>query len=95
MKKKTGGGAAQEPKNYILEYYQAIMDGTETAGYWITEWYRLIVDGLQKKLFFFNQKKANVCIRFIETYGRHHEGELAPGRIKLNDIQGIYRPVYG
>ena len=83
MKKKTGGGAAQEPKNYILEYYQAIMDGTETAGYWITEWYRLIVDGLQKKLFFFNQKKANVCIRFIETYGRHHEGELAPGRIKL------------
>ena len=83
MKKKTGGGAAQESKNYILEYYQAIMDGTETAGYWITEWYRLIVDGLQKKLFFFNQKKANVCIRFIETYGRHHEGELAPGRIKL------------
>ena len=86
MKKKAGGGPGAEApaaKNYILEYYQAIMDGRETVGHWIREWYRIIVDGLQKKQFFFNQKKANICIRFIETYGRHHEGELAPGRIKL------------
>ena len=94
MKKQSGGasgrkgtgdgtGKQAEARNYILEYYQAIMDGTETVGYWIREWYRLVVEGLQKKEFFFNQKKANIVIKFIETYGRHHEGELAPGRIKL------------
>ena len=83
---KTGGGsgaAAPEPKNYILEYYQAITDGSVTVGHWIREWYREIIDGLQEKRFFFAQKKANMCIRFIQTFCRHHEGALAPGLIKL------------
>ena len=86
MGKKTGGGSgagASEPKNYILEYYQAITDGSVTAGHWIREWYRIIVDGLQQKRWFFNQKKANMAVRFIQTFCRHHEGALAPGRIKL------------
>ena len=85
MKKAKGGGTAKapEPKNYILEYYQAIVDGSVTVGYWIATWYKMIVEGLQKKEFFFSQKKANIAIRFIETYCRHHEGELAPQRIKL------------
>lgn len=84
--KKTGGGtgaAAPEPKNYILEYYQAITDGSVTVGHWIRDWYRLIIEGLQEKRFFFAQKKANMCIRFIQTFCRHHEGALAPGLIKL------------
>lgn len=83
---KTGGGsgaAAPEPKNYILEYYQSITDGSVTVGHWIREWYRMIIDGLQEKRFFFAQKKANMCIRFIQTFCRHHEGALAPGLIKL------------
>jgi len=83
---KTGGGsgaAAPEPKNYILEYYQAITDGSVTVGAWIRDWYRYIVTGLQEKRFFFSQKKANMCIRFIQTFCRHHEGALAPGLIKL------------
>lgn len=83
---KTGGGsgaAAPEPKNYILEYYQEITDGSVTVGHWIREWYRQIIDGLQEKRFFFAQKKANMCIRFIQTFCRHHEGALAPGLIKL------------
>ena len=84
--KKTGGGtgaAAPEPKNYILEYYQAITDGSVTVGAWIRDWYRYIVTGLQEKRFFFAQKKANMCIRFIQTFCRHHEGALAPGLIRL------------
>lgn len=83
---KTGGGsgaAAPEPKNYIMEYYQAIKDGSVTVGHWIREWYREIIDGLQEKRFFFAQKKANMCIRFIQTFCRHHEGALAPGLIRL------------
>ena len=84
--KRTGGGTgvdAPEPKNYILEYYQTITDGSVTVGHWIREWYREIIDGLQEKRFYFAQKKANMCIRFIQTFCRHHEGALAPGLIKL------------
>ena len=73
----------QAAKNYILEYYQAITDGSVTVGHWIREWYRIIVEGLQQRRFMFSQKKANMNIRFIQTFCRHHEGELAPGRIRL------------
>ena len=86
MKKKTGGGSgAEEPtaKNYILEYYQAITDGSVTVGHWIREWYRIIVNGVQERRWVFSQKKALMAIRFIQTFCRHHEGELAPGRIRL------------
>ena len=83
MKKRTGGGTEQEPKNYILEYYQAITDGSVTVGHWIRDWYKQIIDGLQEKRYCFNQKKANMAIRFIQTFCRHHEGALAPERIRL------------
>lgn len=69
--------------NYILEYYQAISDGRETAGRWIKAWYSYIVKGLEQKAFFFNAKKADRAIRFIENFCHHHEGELAPGLIRL------------
>ena len=72
-----------EARNYILDYYQAITDGSVTVGHWIREWYGQIISGLQEKRFFFNQKKANMAIRFIQTFCRHHEGALAPGRIRL------------
>ena len=85
MKKRTGGGPekAAEARNYILEYYQAITDGSVTVGHWIREWYGQIVNGLQERRFFFNQKKANMAVRFVQTFCRHHEGALAPGRIRL------------
>lgn len=72
-----------EARNYILEYYQAITDGSVTVGHWIREWYGQIVTGLQERRFFFNQKKANMAVRFVQTFCRHHEGALAPGRIRL------------
>ena len=85
MKKRTGGGPekAAEARNYILEYYQAITDGSVTVGHWIREWYGQIVTGLQERRYFFNQKKANMAVRFVQTFCRHHEGALAPGRIRL------------
>ena len=69
--------------NYIYQYYQGIKDGTYTVGLWTTLIYEYIVHGLQDKKFFFDQKKANHAIDFIETFCRHAEGPLAPGKIKL------------
>lgn len=70
-------------ENYFLAYYQQIVDGQVTVGYWIRAWYEYLIKGLEDKLFFFNQKKANRAIKFIESFCHHHEGALAPGTIKL------------
>ena len=69
--------------NYIVEYYQAIQDGSEIVGKWIRMWYEYIIRGLENRSFFYNQKKAAKAIRFIETFCRHHEGEQAPNLIQL------------
>lgn len=69
--------------NYILERYQRIKDGTDIEGKHITQWYEYIVKGLEKKSFFFDQKKANRAIKYIESFCHHHEGDLAPNLLKL------------
>ena len=69
--------------NYILAYYQRICDGSEVVGRWIKILYELIVKGLQERLYFYDHKKAKAAILFIEQFCHHHEGALAPGRIKL------------
>lgn len=60
--------------NYILAYYQAMKDGTEVVGKWILLFYEYIVKGLSDQSFFFDQKKANKAIKFIETFCHHCEG---------------------
>ena len=69
--------------NYILEYYQKINDGTITAGLYIHLVYEMIIRGLEEKLFFYDQKKANKAIKFIENFCHHSKGALAPKLIKL------------
>lgn len=69
--------------NYILEYYQSIKDGSIVTSKYINVWYEIIIEGLEAKSFYFNQKKANKAIKFIENFCHHHEGSLAPNCIKL------------
>lgn len=69
--------------NNILAYYQAIKDGTETAGRWVRLLYEQIIKGLEEKAFFYDHKKATAAVRFCESFCHHHEGPLAPGLIKL------------
>jgi len=66
-----------------LAYYQAIKDGSEIVGRWIRLLYAWIINGLQEKAFFYDAKKANRAISFVENFCRHHEGALAPELIKL------------
>ena len=60
--------------NYIFAYYQAMKDGTVVVGRWILLFYEYIVKGLSDQSFFFDQKKANRAIKFIETFCHHCEG---------------------
>lgn len=69
--------------NYIYEYYQQMCDGSVVVGKWIKTLYEMIIKGLEKKSFFYNHKKAQASILFVENFCHHHEGELAPQRIKL------------
>lgn len=79
--------------NYILEYYQAIVDGTECVSKWIRLWYEYIVKGLEQKSFYFSQKKANRAIKFIQSFCHHHEGELAPNLLTLELWQKAFLSV--
>ena len=70
-------------KNYILEYYQKMEDGSVTVSKWVELFYKYIVTGLENKDFYFDQKKANNVIEWIELHCFHTEGPLAPNRLKL------------
>ena len=69
--------------NYIFRYYQQICNGSITVGRWITLVYEYLVNGLERKEFQFDQKKANDAISWIESHCFHTEGPLAPGPMKL------------
>lgn len=69
--------------NYIYEYYQRIKDGRVIVGQHIRSLYEKIIEGLENKSFFYNQKKAERAIRYIESFCHHHEGELAPRLLKM------------
>lgn len=60
--------------NYILAYYQGIQDGSIVVGQWIRLFYEYVVKGLENQSFYFDQKKANRAIKFIETFCHHCEG---------------------
>ena len=82
--------------NWIYTYYQGIKDGTYTVGKWITLIYERIIQDLEAKRYFFDQKKANAAIDWIETHCFHTEGPLAPSPIKLEVWQkAFFSCVYG
>lgn len=69
--------------NYIYEYYQQITSGQTVVGRWVLLWYEIIIKGLENKSFFYDAKKAQRAIKFIENFVHHHEGALAPQLVKL------------
>lgn len=69
--------------NYIYAYYQQIKNGEITVGKWVLMWYEYIISGMETGKFYYNAKKAQLAITFIERFCRHHEGVLAPQLIRL------------
>ncbi len=61
--------------NYIHEYADAIETGRVTVGKWIKLIYRILISGLSSGLWFFDPKKANKAITFIENFCHHSEGK--------------------
>lgn len=67
--------------NYILQYYQAISDGSENVGKLVKLAYEYVLDGLQDHSFYYNHKKAIRPIRFMESFVHHSKGKT--GLLKL------------
>lgn len=60
--------------SYIHEYYQKLKNGSEIASKWVLLLYEKIINGLENKIFFYDAKKANKAVRFIETFCHHCKG---------------------
>ena len=71
MKTKKSNPATD---NWILSYYQDIKSGEAVVGRWIMLLYEYIIEGLEKKWFFYDHKKAKRAIKFIEGYCHHSKG---------------------
>ena len=69
--------------NYILEYWQGIKDGTITVGSEIRNWYTILMKRIETGEVGYSAKKAKAAIVYIENFCRHHQGALAPQKIKL------------
>ena len=71
-------------ENAILAYYQGIRDGSIVVGRWVRSLYETLVDGIENKRWFYDQRKASNTIRFIERFCHHYKGTLAPEHIRLS-----------
>ena len=60
--------------NYIQEYSHKIQTGEIIVGKWIRTLYQKITAGLRDGLFYFDARKANNAVNFIETFCHHCEG---------------------
>lgn len=69
--------------NWIFAYYQAIKDGTELVGKWTRLIYEYLARGLEAGLFFYDAKKANGAISWMESHCFHTKGPLAPGALRF------------
>ena len=78
---RTGGEMGGD--NWIYAYYQGIKNGTYTVGRWIELVYERIIQDLEAERYYFDQKKANDAVEWIETHCFHTEGPMAPGPLKL------------
>ena len=69
--------------NWIYAYYQKVKDGSISVGRYIELILDYLIRGLEEKSFFYDQKKANNAIEWIESHAFHTEGKLAPNPLKL------------
>lgn len=82
--------------NYIVEYYEAIRNGSIIVGHWMMLLLEFLINGLAEKRFFYSSEKADEVIEWIETHCFHTEGPLAPQPLKLELWEKVFiASIYG
>lgn len=70
-------------ENYIFTYYQAIKNGSVNACKWVVLLYEYIIRELEAGAIFYDGRKAQTAVEWIERNCFHTEGPLAPGPFLL------------
>lgn len=82
--------------DYIHEYNHKIQSGEIIVGKWIRLFYDYLIEGLEKNWFYYEERKAEDAICWIESHCYHTEGPLAPSPLKLELWQKAFLSViYG
>ena len=68
---------------YITQYHEAIKNKEIIVGQWITKWYEKVISDLDNNYYYYDKKKANKSIRFIERFCRHSQGEKGGEQFRL------------
>lgn len=82
MRERTNSGDMGKD-NWIYAYYQKVKDNSIVVSRWVSLLLAYLIAGIEKKEFFYDNKKANAAIDWIESHCFHVEGPLAPGNLKL------------
>lgn len=61
-------------KSYLYEYHDKICKGKIKASKWIIKIFEILVKGIENGDWYYDDKKANKCIKFIETFIHHSKG---------------------
>lgn len=81
-------------KSYIYKYYQQMDNGNINVGKWIYKIFAILVDGVEKERWFYDEKKANKAIKFIQNFCHHSKGRS--DLIKLEPWQkAIVSAIFG
>ena len=61
-------------KSYLYKYHQQMVKGEINVGRWIYKIFSLLVEGVENGTYFYDDKKADMCIKFVETFIHHSKG---------------------
>lgn len=61
-------------KSAIYKYFQQMESGEKRVGKWIYKIFAILVEGIENEKFFYDEKKANKAIKFIENFCHHSKG---------------------
>lgn len=61
-------------KSYIYKYFQQMDGGKIRVGKWIYKIFSILVKGLEDENWYFDKKKADKAIKFIENFCHHSKG---------------------
>ena len=84
---------AKATPNYIYEYYQGIVSGEIAVSKWIRTWYELVIHRIEDGTYTYSPREVKKVTVFAENFCRHHEGALAPQRVKLELWQKAFLSV--
>src|SRR5574344_1875470 len=84
-----GANKKSSELNYFEQYYEEIIEGRIIVGKWIKLIIEILINGLKEGSFFYDEKKAEHAISWIEAHCFHTEWPLALGPLILELWQKV------